>query len=744
MAHEGARSRICEGLVPVPNSGFNNMIQRFIRLSAGALLLLASADLRAQIAVPNRVRTPAPPQANGAGFVKEFGTMWTFDAPPLDYWRTTYNFAPDQRWLDNVRLSAVRIPGCSASLVSGNGLVMTNHHCARSCIASSSPTDTNYNEVGFAARSTNDEKKCAGMFADQLLSVQEVTDRVRRAITATIAARQVEQRTAEITRIEESCARETSPPLLCQVVSFYQGGMYSLYRYKRHTDVRFVMAPEGHIAFYGGDPDNFTYPRYDLDLSLLRIYENGQPLRPSNYLRWSAAGANEGDLVFVVGNPGSTGRMLTLAQMAYLRGVDYPARLATFDRLLRTYHALSSRSPQAARQYENTIFSLENSKKAVTGYRRGLIDSAIMAKKRSFENDFRARVSGNPRLRAQYASAWPEIERAQRELASMSKELTWQSFGGGSTLLNLAGGIVRVPIMATLPDSLRLSQYRGPGLDRIRQFVLAPAPVDTAFERMALASTLVAWKEALPPNDLVLRAALGFGNGDPELAAARIIAGTTLADTAARRMLLEGGTPAVRRSTDPLIVLARQIEPVNRRLALRALQLESVISANAEKLGRAIYEVYGRSLPPDATFTLRISDGVVKGYPYNGTVAPYKTTFNGLYERAASFDSKPPFHLPRRWAEGRGRLDLDTPFNFVSTNDIIGGNSGSPVINRAGEVVGLIFDGNIESLPNRFIFTDDVARSVSVHSRGITEALRKLYEAAWIADELEGRVASRD
>jgi hypothetical protein len=412
--------------------------------------------------------------------------------------------------------------------------------------------------------------------------------------------------------------------------------------------------------------------------------------------------------------------------------------------MLRAFRARAAASPQAARGYENLIFSYENSKKAVTGYLRGLTDSTIMAKKRTFENDFRARVRANARLQAQYGSTWPEIERAERELKAMARQLQWQSFGGGSNLLGLAGGIVRLPIMSALADSLRLSQYRGPLLDRMRAQVLAQTPLDTAFERLALAATFVAWKEALPSNDVILKAALGYGNGDPEAAAARIVAQTTLFDAAARGALLQGGTAAVNRSTDPLIVLARQLEPVSRRVAMRAAQLDAVVSANAEKLGRAIFEAYGTTLPPDATFTLRISDGVVKGFPYNGTVAPYKTTFYGLYDRAASFDNKKPFELPRRWAERKDRLDLTTPFDFVSTNDIIGGNSGSPVINRTAEVVGLIFDGNIESLPNRFIFTDDVARSVSVHSRAISEALRKLYDAGWIADELEGRVASRN
>lgn len=703
-------------------------MRKLIRLLSAAVLFACATDLSAQ-------------RTSSTGFVKEFGTMWTFDAPPLEYWRSTYNFSPDQQWLDHVRLSAVRIPGCSASFVSANGLVMTNHHCGRSCTASASPADTNYIDVGFAARNMSDEKRCEGMWADQLQSIQDVTDRVRRVQTGGTPAAQVEQRNAEIARIETECTQQTQ--LLCQVVTFYQGGMYSLYRYKHYTDIRLVMAPEGSIAFYGGDPDNFTYPRYDLDLTLLRVYDNGQPLRPRDYLRWSAAGAAENELVFVIGNPGSTGRMLTMAQMEYLRDVDYPARLAQYDRLLRSYRARSASSPQAAREYENIIFSLENSKKAVTGYRVGLLDSGIMAKKQAFERDFRARVNADPKLRAQYGNAWTEIERAQREITAQARALQWQSFGGGSTLWNLAGGLVRIPLQMTVADSLRLAPYRGAALERLRQSELADTPVDTAFERMALAATFTAWKEALPSNDVLLRAALGYGNGDPEAAAARIIAQTTLADVAARRALLEGGTAAVTRSTDPLIVLARQMEPVNRRLATRAAALEATISANAEKLGRAIYAAYGRSLPPDATFTLRITDGLVKGFPYNGTVAPYKTTFAGLYDRAASFDNKPPFQLPRRWAERKDRLDMTTPFDFVSTNDIIGGNSGSPVINRSAEVVGLIFDGNIESLPNRFIFTDEIARSVSVHSRSITEALRKMYDAAWIADELEGRVASR-
>jgi Peptidase S46 len=679
-------------------------------------------------------RTPAA-TATATGWVKEFGTMWTFDAPPMAYWKTRYNFTPDQAWLDHVRLASIRIPGCSASFVSSNGLVMTNHHCGRECTASASPADSNYIQTGFAAASLTDEKRCANMYADQLQSIQNVTARVQKAMTSKVAAQQVQQRALEVDRIQKECAKDATT--ICEVVTFYQGGMYSLYTYHRWTDIRLVMAPEGDIAFYGGDPDNFTYPRYDLDLTLLRVYENGQPLHPADFLKWSVAGASDGELVFVTGNPGSTGRLLTLAQMEYLRDVDYPNRLAGYERLLHAYRAASAISPEAQRLYQNMIFTLENSRKAVTGYRVGLLDSAIMAKKRAFERDFRQRVNANPMLKSKYGAAWDAIAAAEKEQTALAKQLLWPSFGGGSNLLSWAGTIVRLPGQLALADSLRLATYRGDAPQKLRQ-TIASATVDTTFERVTLAATLAAWKAALPPSSPALAAALAYGRGNPDSAAAAIVAQTSLTNSDTRRALLSASSASLAVSKDPLIRLARMIEPENRHLIERSARLDATISANAALIGQAIFAAYGTSLPPDATFTLRITDGVVSGYPMNGTIAPYKTTFYGLYDRSASFDDSTPFKLPARWAQGRDKLELTTPMDFVSTNDIIGGNSGSPVINRYAEVVGLIFDGNIESLPNRFIFTDAVARSVSVSSRGIVEALRKLYDGARIADELEG------
>jgi hypothetical protein len=687
------------------------------------MALFAVAPLGAQVVAPT-----------AAGYRKEFGTMWTFDAPPLEYWRATYGFAPDQAWLDNIRLASVRLPNCSSSIVSSRGLVLTNHHCARSCISSASPRDTNYIDVGFVASSIAGERRCEGLYVDQLQSIDDVTARIRTATRAATAMAQAERRARVIDSIQTECQKSTG--LHCQVVTLYQGGMYSLYRYKRYDDVRLVMAPEEGVAFFGGDPDNFTFPRYCLDISLLRIYENGQPLAARNYLRWSSRGAQEDELVFVTGNPGSTGRLLTMAQMEYLRDVVYPENLAAYARQLEVLREITKNDPERARRYDNTIFSLSNSEKAVTGYRSGLIDVELMAKKRAFEREFRARIANDSKLRAQYAGAWDAIAAAQRELASFDKASRYRSFAG-SQLLAMAGQLVRLPAQSVLPDSARMPEYRGEAIERLKRQLTAATPVDTQVETRLLAAQLAAAKRALPANDPFLQAVLA--GRTPEAAARALIGGTTLTDPAARKALLDGGASAVAASTDPLIVAARKIDPLQRILATRARRLNALIASEAERLGQGIFAAYGTSLPPDATFTLRISDGVVKGYPYNGTIAPFRTSFYGLYGRSAEFAGKPPFNLPARWLARADSIDLTAPLNFVSTNDIIGGNSGSPVINRNAEVVGVIFDSNIEGLPNRFVFTDEVARSVSVHSSGITEALRRMYGAGWVVEELEGR-----
>ncbi len=647
--------------------------------------------------------------------------MWTFDAPPLEYWKKTYNFSPDKAWLDRVRNASLRLPGCSGSFVSPMGLMMTNHHCVRDCIFESSKPGADAIADGFIARRREDEAKCAGMFVDQLESIENVTERVRGAISGTDPAQQAAQRTAITTTIQTECNQRTG--LTCQVVSLYAGGMYSLYAYKRYDDVRLVWAPEEIVAYFGGDPDNFTYPRYDLDAAFLRVYSNDRPHVPKEYLRWSKTGVAENDLVMMVGNPGSTGRLNTMAQMEYLRDVTYPATLATYDRTLGIIAQIAKQDAERGRQLMGVQLNVENSQKATLGYRSGLVDSVYMGKKRAFEQEFRARIAANPRWSAQYGGTYDAIAAAQRELGTIAVQARYHGFGpavggGGSRLLNLAGQIVRMT-------------------EQTKPALLREQPIDSMFERMTLTAYLRAAQAELPAADPVIRAALA--GRTPEQAAVALITGSRIADLAARRTLVEGGAAAIAASTDPLIVLARQLDTLNRAVQARVAGQNAIITANTSLLGRALFETYGTELPPDATFTLRISDGVVKGYPMNGTLAPYKTTYMGMYARSADFDGKPPFDLPKRWTERMNRLDLTTPYNFVSTNDNIGGNSGSPLINRAGEVVGLGFDGNIENVANRFLFSTERSRSVSVHSAALIEALRKMFDAGVLADEIQGR-----
>jgi hypothetical protein len=691
-----------------------------------ASLLPALLALTTPVAAQQATRVPA-------GSVLEFGTMWTFDAPPLEYWQSRHGFTATGDWLEHLRLASIRLPGCSSSFVSPDGLVMTNHHCARGCIAAVSPEETDYLKTGFSAAARADELSCPGLYVDQLVSIEDVTSRIRAGVSATDAAAQVTQRDEAVEEVRATC--EEASGNRCQVVAFYNGGMYSLYQYKRFDDLRLVMAPELDAAFFGGDPDNFTYPRFDLDMTFLRVYENGEAHHPRHYLSWSEAGAVEDEPVFVVGNPGSTGRLLTLAQMEYLRDVDYPARIANYDQRLADLYALTGENPEALRTYQNTIFGIENSKKATNGYLAGLLDEGIMKRKQAFETDFRARVQADPALKAKYGSAWDEIADAQLELATFAAQARTYAFGG-STLLARAINLVRAARQAALPEDQRLAAFKGEGLDRVRASLLRDQPLDEELERLQIASWLTAALGELGPQDPLVRGLLGTRT--PEAAAARLVTESQLVSLAEREDLVKGGVSAVDGCTDPMVAAVRDLEPTATSFVKRAGQLNDVISANTEKLGQAIFGAYGTALPPDATFTLRISDGVVRGFPYNGTVAPYKTSFYGLYARSAEFDDKPPFQLSERWRLAVDKVDMKTPFNFVSTADIIGGNSGSPVVNRAGEVVGLVFDGNIEMLPNRFIFTEEVSRTVSVHSRAITEALRNVYGAGHIADELQG------
>ena len=667
----------------------------------------------------------------------ETGTMWTFDAPPLDYWAQRYDFHPAAGWLDHVRLSAARIPGCSASFVSPDGLVLTNHHCARGCIDAVTKPGEDLLANGFTAATRGEERSCPGMVLDQLQAITDVTDSVNAAVPAnTPATRAAELRNTAIDGLERRCDA-TAPDAHCQVVTMYRGGQYKLYRFRRFSDLRLAFAVEAQTAFFGGDPDNFTYPRYDLDVSMVRAYVDSQPAH-TPYLHWSTRGAAEGDLVFVVGNPGSTGRLNTLAQLEYLRDVQYPASLALLADEIRVYEGLAAADSSRASALRNTLFGLQNSQKAIRGYQSGLLDPQLMTRKRDWEQRFRAKVDADPVLHRLYGDAWDRIATIRRQLAQLAVHGRYYAFGGyGSRLLTIAGLIARLPEQMAKPDSAREAIFQDANRARLERFLYSPQPVDTTVEAALLAAYFGAMQQELPAGDPVLVAALR--GRAPAAAAHDMVAATELTSADARRALVQGGAAALARSRDPFLALARVIAPLERDVRGQISALVDQESQDDERVARALLAVFGSSVAPDATFSLRISDGTVLRYPMNGTFAPPFTTLYGLYDRSAGFGGQDPWNLTPKWQAARDSLDLATPINGVATSDIIGGNSGSPVVNRDGEIVGLIFDENMEALPNRFLFRERSARSVWVDVRGILEGLRRVYGAGALADELVRR-----
>ena len=659
--------------------------------------------------------------------------MWTFDNPPTKLVQDKYNFAITQQWLDHVRLSSVRLnDGGSGSFVSPTGLLLTNHHVALGQLQKNSTPEHDYVKSGFYARTSAEEIKSPDLEVNVLVSMENVTARVQDALKG---ARNAEQEFAKrkdvIATIERESQEKTG--FRSDVVTLYQGGEYWLYRYKKYTDVRIVFAPEQQIAFFGGDPDNFTYPRYDLDFALFRVYENGQPIQSANYLKWNPKGAADGELVFVSGHPGSTQRSDTLAQLEAERDLTEPATLKILHNRIDTLKKYSTTGPEASRRAMAQIFSLENSLKAYDGREKGLEDKRVMDAKRADEAKFRAQVAANPQWKAAYGGAWDQIAAAEKKVQTRFKE---QYFHGlNSSLANLAQQIVQYVSEVKKPDGERLAGYHESQLESLKLGLFSPAPIYPDMEIARITGALELDLAEAGPNDPWVKMVM---NGkSPREVATELVNGTKLTDPEVRRKLVEGGEPAIAASTDSMIVLARKLDPVRRELT-KWLEdnVQSVEQRAGEQLGKARFAAFGKSTYPDATFTLRLSYGQVKGYPMNGTIAPPMTTMYGLYDRSASFGNTGPFELPQRYVDGRTKLDLSTPFNFVSSNDIIGGNSGSPVVNKNGEIVGLIFDGNIESLVGDFVYEGETNRAVAVHTAAITEALRKIYDADALANEL--------
>ena len=663
--------------------------------------------------------------------------MWTFNNVPRAEIKKKYGFEVTDEWLNKVRLASVRFNnGGSGSFVSPNGLVLTNYHIVEDIVGEVSTPEKDLAKEGFVAKTRAEEIKAPSLELNQLISIEDVTTRVNAAVKeGATSAEAFAARRAVISAIEAESTKATG--LRSDVVTLYQGGQYNLYRYKKYTDVRLVFVPEFQAAFFGGDPDNFNFPRFNIDMALVRVYENDQPVHPENYFKWSTSGAKEGSLVFVTGNPGNTSRLNTVAHLEELRDTSIPIIIRLLERreaVLKKYMALGE---EQTRQSQNELNSVQNALKVYRGQLKGLKDPALISRKKQEEQALRKAIAAKPEDQKKYGDAWDAIANAHQTYPSFIKERRiFEQMGGfNSDLFGFARALVRLAAENEKPNGERLPDYTDARRASLELGLYSPAPIHEDFEKLKLADSLGFMVELLGADHPLVKQVL---NGKtPEARAEEMIAGTKLKDPEYRKELAKGGKAAIDASTDPMIVVAREIDPKAREVRKRyESEVTGVERANYAKIARARFDTEGTKLYPDATFTLRLSYGAVEGYMENGKKVQPFTTLGGLFARSDQFKHEFPYNLPPRWTEKKSAINLNTPFNFVSTNDIIGGNSGSPTINQNGELVGLIFDGNIQSLVGDFMYDGSVNRAISVDSRGMLEVLKKVFGANEIAAEL--------
>jgi hypothetical protein len=719
-------------------------------LSASALLLLFGcsssttpvAEPSPEVPVEEELPPPPPEEPVSAPVLMvdldtvragqyDNGKMWTFEYPPLDYFEGAYGFAPDAGWFERARLGALRIPQCSASFVSPYGLVMTNHHCARESITQASRSGESLLDDGFYATSLSEERPLQDVHADQLIAILDVTDDVYAGVDSMVDEAAREERTAEIGERIADEYKSGEDSVVVEVIALWDGARYSAYVFRRYTDLRLVMAPHGKVAFFGGDPDNFTYPRYDLDMSFYRVYaENGEPLQTDYYFPWNANGVEDGDAVFVIGNPGSTSRLQTLSQLEYRRDVNDKMLVDLFASRAAALQAYYDADPEEGERLDlrNEILSLQNSQKATFGQWEGLHDPVIMAKRRDNERRFRAAIEADPTLKESYGSSLERMAEIQAEKASWAPE-----FGAFLALGNpsLDAAVLQRAWTAFLYLLQRRRGTPDEQLADLRDATLAVGDQPLGLQQVLLAARFEGFRRSLGDAHPVVTGILQGRTADA--AAEAILAQSALADSASTAAGLEAGTLTLE---DPAIAMVSSFAQEFYNWAITSEGLQEQESEVASQLGRAHFEVYGTTFPPDATFSLRIADGVVQGYEYNGTRAPAYTTFYGMYDRHHSFGAGSDWDLPEAWLQPPAAFDLSAPLNLVITADIIGGNSGSPVVNSELQAVGLIFDGNIESLPGDYIYDSRYNRAVAVDVRGMLEALDDVYDADRLVLEL--------
>lgn len=681
---------------------------------------------------------------NSSGFADE--GMWLFNAPPLKQLKEKYHFEPTPQWLEQLQKASVRFnSGGSGSFVSAEGLVITNHHVAADCLQKMGDAQHNYLRDGFYATMSAEEKKCADLELNVLESIEDVTARVNGAVNSAMTTEQAASaRNAVIAAIEKESKDKTG--LRSDVVTLYQGGAYHLYRYRRYDDVRLVFAPEQQIAFYGGDPDNFEYPRYDLDICLFRVYQDGKPVKPEHFLKWNSRGPSDGELIFVSGSPGKTDRMLALAELSDMRDRFLPYLLGMFNRREVLELSYSARSMENARKARDDLFGDQNNRKRYNGYLAGLLDPQIWSALQRRQEQLHSTIARDPRLRAALG-AYARIENAQREIAKIAPLYNYleierqptttyrppRAFAGN--LFKYARMLVRALQERAKPNGERLPEFRDSARESLELELFSTEPIYNDYEILRLTDSLTDFATRFGADDPLVKKVLA--GKSPHDRAVELVIGTKLNDVNTRKELYQKDLAALRAARDPMIDLALLIDEPAREARKAYTAQEEIKNQAYAEIAKARFAIEGTAAYPDATFTLRLSYGTVRGYEEDGKHIPAFTDFAGLYQRAAEHDYRPPFDLPKRWLEKKSSLDLATHFNFVSDADIIGGNSGSPVVNKANQFVGIIFDGNIQSLVLDCIYSDKQARAVSVDSTAITEALRKVYDANALADELE-------
>lgn len=665
--------------------------------------------------------------------------MWLYNNPPKEYLQKKYGFTPTTEWLDHLRMSSVRFnSGGSGSFVSPNGLVMTNHHVGADDLQKISTKENDYLKNGFHAKTLKDELPCKGLELNVLLAIEDVTAKVQGAVKEGMTAGQAsDARRKAISDIEKAGADDKTGKR-ADVVTLYAGGAYHLYTFQKYTDIRLVFAPEQQIAFFGGDPDNFEYPRFDLDMCFFRVYQDGKPLQPKHYLKWSANGSKDDELVFVSGHPGRTNRQNTMAELEYLRDQQYPTLLARLNRLEVLLSSWSERSEENRRRAKDMLFSVQNSRKARVGGLGGLLDPVLLGRKAASEKRLRDFIAKEKMADAEKAFATI----AEAETARLKIAKDYNLFEGASAFTSDSFGIARTLLRAseelTKPSGERLREFGDARMESLKFTLFSDEPIYDDLEILKLADSLTYLCANFGADHELVKKILA--GKSPRERAFDLISGTKVKDPEFRKKMFEGGKAAVDAAKDPMIELARMVDAHSRTVRKQfETTIEEPKRQAAAAIAKARFALDGTSTYPDATFTLRLAFGPVKGYTENGKTVGAFTNFAGLYERSTEHSNKAPFDLPKRWEERKSKLDLSVPLNFVCTADIIGGNSGSPVVNKAGEVVGLIFDGNIQSLVLDFIYEDEQSRALSVDSRGMIEALRKVYDANDLADELTGK-----